>query len=314
MSSDNFVKIYGERLLSSSLWDLPEHVRIAFIGMLAAADMSGLVRMSTDSGLARLLNLSLERTQDALKVLEAPDPASRTPGDDGRRLRRVQGGWQVINHPGYREFRTQKQEDERLRKQRQRKRDKADDAGHVPDSSESPVTRSLDLRSQISDLRSDLSITPACETSADVHSELPAEDAFGAMRATVRREFADRYQRLNRSAGLWTAYGSPDVDKLTSWVLSLPGDQEAALLRTLDTFFADPYPRSIHFSVAHLARHAAKYLEPRQPAGTVAKASPRAGNGTRVTQAPPTTAADFANEPDEDEQMARIGLGRVRNG
>lgn len=103
--SDGFVKIYGHKLLRSTLWDESAAVRIAFIGMLSEADAKGFVRVPSERGLARILNLSADEVREALDVLEAPDGDSSSEEAGGRRILRVQGGWQVVNYTKYREKR-----------------------------------------------------------------------------------------------------------------------------------------------------------------------------------------------------------------
>lgn len=69
--------------------------------MLAMADPEGFVN-ATAPGIAREANVPLEKTNEALATLEAPDPASRTTKDSGRRIRRVDGGYVIINYGDYR--------------------------------------------------------------------------------------------------------------------------------------------------------------------------------------------------------------------
>lgn len=88
---------------------------------------------------------------------------------------------------------------------------------------------------------------------------------FVAIRAMVRQEFSRRWGDA-KEPGIWPLATSPDVDRLTDWLLSLGGDPASQLAQTLDTFFRDPWARSKHFPVGHLARHPSKYLEPRQEA------------------------------------------------
>ena len=104
-----FVKLYGTRLLSSTLWEESPEARLVFIGMLALADKDGIVGVPLRATLARLLNLPIDWIDRALLVLEEPDTESRTPDHEGRRLLRTRTGWIVANHKKYREIRTDKQ-------------------------------------------------------------------------------------------------------------------------------------------------------------------------------------------------------------
>lgn len=82
-------------LLTSSVWDQPDHVRIVWITMLAMKDIDGVVESSVP-GLARLARLSRDQTEDALRILSEPDPDSRTAIMEGRRIVRIDGGWRLV--------------------------------------------------------------------------------------------------------------------------------------------------------------------------------------------------------------------------
>lgn len=84
-------------ITTSSIWGEPNHVRILWITMLALKDRDGFVSAAVP-GLARAANLSMDEVQEGLKVLESPDPYSRSTEYEGRRIQRVEGGWTVLNH------------------------------------------------------------------------------------------------------------------------------------------------------------------------------------------------------------------------
>ena len=69
---------------------------------MAMANADGLVN-STAPGIARRANLGLSDTEKALEMFESPDPHSRSLNDEGRRIKRVDGGYQIINYSKYRE-------------------------------------------------------------------------------------------------------------------------------------------------------------------------------------------------------------------
>ena len=89
-------------ILDSSLWASPPEVRLTFLTMLAMAQADGLCR-STAPGIARRANLPLDDVRRALAVLEGPDADSRDK-TDGKRVERVEGGYQVLNYTHYREY------------------------------------------------------------------------------------------------------------------------------------------------------------------------------------------------------------------
>lgn len=103
---DNFAKIYGT-ILDSSIWEEPHHTVRVWITMLVMADPQGVVRASY-SGLRRRAGVSMEELAQALTTLEGPDPDSRD-GTDGVRVKKIKGGWFVINAKEYRDLRTKDQ-------------------------------------------------------------------------------------------------------------------------------------------------------------------------------------------------------------
>lgn len=110
----HFVKIY-QTILDSSVWGESPEVCKLWITLLAMADADGVVRASR-GGLARRAALPREVTMDALAVLMAPDPDDRSGVMDGVRVVAIQGGWRVVNHRMYRDFRTPKQVKDAARK------------------------------------------------------------------------------------------------------------------------------------------------------------------------------------------------------
>lgn len=122
---DGYTKLHA-RILTSSIWNEPNHVRILFITLLALADSNGRFEGSP-AGLAALARLTVDEAVDALKVLEGPDQHS-SDGTTGERLMRLSpGSWEIINHRHYRDKKTRKQiaDLERQRKSRQAPKDDA---------------------------------------------------------------------------------------------------------------------------------------------------------------------------------------------
>lgn len=70
--------------------------------MLALADKYGVVEGSIP-GLADMARLSIAETQESLLLLHSPDEFSRTTDHEGRRVKTIDGGWQILNHGKYRE-------------------------------------------------------------------------------------------------------------------------------------------------------------------------------------------------------------------
>lgn len=105
-------------IVDSTLWMQPHDTLRVWIAMLAKADQAGIVRASVPS-MAHLCMIDIERMREILAVLEAPDQDSRTEAEEGRRLRRIEGGWEIVNYLKYRNTR-----DGDLRREQQRQWDR----------------------------------------------------------------------------------------------------------------------------------------------------------------------------------------------
>jgi hypothetical protein len=96
---EGFTKLY-KSILDSSVWDEDVYTRILWVTMLAAVDMEGKVIASRDRLRAKA-NIPHRQFDKALETLAAPDPESRTPDNEGRRIEKIQGGWLILNHELY---------------------------------------------------------------------------------------------------------------------------------------------------------------------------------------------------------------------
>ncbi len=118
-----FTKLHNT-ILDSSVWEEDYATRIVWITLLAKTDRDGIVEASIP-GLARAARVSIEEVQAALDRFMKPDPWSRTPDDEGRRIEAIpDGGWRLLNYEKYRDKLSpeDRRERERVRKQRQRDR------------------------------------------------------------------------------------------------------------------------------------------------------------------------------------------------
>jgi len=111
-------------IVTSSIWEEDNDTRIVWITMLAMADKDGQV-IAALPRFAKLANVDVNKCQQAITKLSNPDPDSRTPDNDGRRIKKIQGGWLILNHWIYREkgraldrreYLRQKKREERARK------------------------------------------------------------------------------------------------------------------------------------------------------------------------------------------------------
>lgn len=102
-----------------------------FIFMLAHCDAEGIVDMTPDAIAARS-GLDLEAVKRGIEVLEASDSESRSPGEDGARIVRVEDhrswGWRITNYRAHRSRTSAQREADRRQRQgeeyRQRNRDR----------------------------------------------------------------------------------------------------------------------------------------------------------------------------------------------
>jgi len=96
--------------------------------MLALKDRRQVVEASLP-GLADFAKVSLEKCREALKVLSEPDPYSRSKEYEGRRIREVEGGWEILNGEKYRDKMNadERRENNRIYQQRWRERQKRAD-------------------------------------------------------------------------------------------------------------------------------------------------------------------------------------------
>jgi hypothetical protein len=120
--SGGFVKLY-QSITRSSVWGESHETRLVWITMLVEANADGIVEASV-GGLAHLARVTKAECEAALAVLSAPDEDSRSPEHEGRRIRKVDGGWLVLNHAKYRARQSKRnaQAAERMRRYRERKR------------------------------------------------------------------------------------------------------------------------------------------------------------------------------------------------
>lgn len=184
------MKIYGDKLLRSSLWLEPMETRFVFIGMLAMADSDGFVDVPNTAVLAHALNIDRETVEKAVAALEAPDPLSRSPELQGRRIVRSGEGWICVNHGKYRKVRTKKQVADANRIAAQRAATKATCSDVAPEAEAEAEAEGRGQRQQSSgpSIPEQCAATYRCVTGHTDVSEISAEwspkvrDAVGKMR------------------------------------------------------------------------------------------------------------------------------------
>ena len=100
---------------------------VTFQQMIVLCDADGTIDM-TPMAISARTGIPREIIDKGIEALEAPDPYTRTPGSDGRRILRLDDhrpwGWSIVNHSKYKGLRdaeeVRAQNRERKRKQRER--------------------------------------------------------------------------------------------------------------------------------------------------------------------------------------------------
>ncbi len=120
---NGFALLWG-KILHSSIWiNESKETRLVWITMLAMKNSKGEIFSST-VGLADAAKVSKDECLMALKVFLSPDADDTSGVDEGRRIRIIPGGWQIVNHDLYRFSTEAKREFWRTSKAEQREKKK----------------------------------------------------------------------------------------------------------------------------------------------------------------------------------------------
>lgn len=110
-------------ILNSSIWiKESKETRLVWVTILASKDKDGVV-LSSVVGLADRAKVTPDECREALRIFLAPDPDDTSKVEEGRRLREVPGGWQVVNNELYRFSNLERRELWRQQKEAQRAAD-----------------------------------------------------------------------------------------------------------------------------------------------------------------------------------------------
>lgn len=101
-----FAQMYDGTLATKGPWQ----ALATFQQLIILADKHGTVDMTAEA-IARRTTFPLEVIRLGLSELEKPDPDSRTPDEEGRRIVRLSDhrpwGWRIVNHSHYRKIRSE---------------------------------------------------------------------------------------------------------------------------------------------------------------------------------------------------------------
>jgi len=152
----NYTKLFNS-IITSTIWTEDDKTRIMWITMLAISDKNGEVHASVP-GLARVSGMAIPEAEEALRKLSSPDSYSRTPDNEGRRIAKIDGGWELLNHRKYRLMASREDEKaataERVRRHRSRGHDVTECNGTVTVGND-PVTEDLHIADTDTDTDTD---------------------------------------------------------------------------------------------------------------------------------------------------------------
>ena len=107
---------------------------ITFQQFIVLCDSAGTVDM-TPQAIARRTNIPIEHIKAGIEILESPDPYSRTEGQDGVRIERIDShrpwGWSIVNHSQYRDLASREEKKKRDRERIAEKRLQANENADV---------------------------------------------------------------------------------------------------------------------------------------------------------------------------------------
>lgn len=123
MSSYSFTKLFSS-ITDSSIWSEDSDTKVVWVTLLAMADSKGIISASIP-GLSKRSGVSMKKTEEALTKFEGPDKYSRSKEFEGRRLLKIDDGWQLLNYTKYRERRNEAERKEYLKEYMREYRTKA---------------------------------------------------------------------------------------------------------------------------------------------------------------------------------------------
>ena len=100
--ANSYIRLY-EGAFTGTLWSMSPEAKVVFITMIWMATGGDGTVSATATGIARLAHVSVEACEKALSELEAPEKDSRSQEHEGRRIKKVDGGWFIFNYQKYQE-------------------------------------------------------------------------------------------------------------------------------------------------------------------------------------------------------------------
>lgn len=125
---------------------------VVFTNMLAHADAAGWVDMHPRA-ISEEVGLPISEVEAAIQELESPDPDSRSPDENGKRIIRLDEhrswGWRIVNHGKYRAMRNEEDRREQNREAQRRWRERQQSsATHKQDKPRKPPSAQAEAEAE----------------------------------------------------------------------------------------------------------------------------------------------------------------------
>ncbi len=119
------------KIVTSSIWLEPTPTRIVWLMFIAMMNEDGFVQFASAANVAHTARITETEADEAIKILEGPDPNSADSDNDGRRIEKVPGGWMILNAHKYRDLVTRDMVRAQTRERVARHRQKLKGNAHV---------------------------------------------------------------------------------------------------------------------------------------------------------------------------------------
>lgn len=187
-----FEQMYDGTLASKGPWQ----ALVTFQQMIVLAEKNGVLDMTAEA-LSRRTTIPLDIIQIGIAALEQPDPESRTPDEEGRRIVRLRPdrswGWRLVNHEHYRKIRSAEERREYHRNYKRDQRAGVDSQHRQPRSTNSSKQEAVSKKQKAS--------TPSA-----AHAARTADDvAFDAVWSVYPKRHSASANPKGRARKAWNA-------------------------------------------------------------------------------------------------------------
>jgi hypothetical protein len=137
----------------------PWEALVTFQQMIVLADKDGGVDMTADA-ISRETTIPLAIISKGIEALEKPDPESRTPAEEGRRIVRLaetrSWGWRIVNYEHYRRLKSEEERREYHRQYWHKRKAKSKDSTDTQhDSTNSIQAEALSIKHEAEEKKKD---------------------------------------------------------------------------------------------------------------------------------------------------------------